>query len=155
MGGDCMPSGLHKMQVEASVDEVWKFVSVMDVWAPLVPGYIDHEIFNERESTWKFKTDLGFIKKKIYLKVDITDWQEPSEVRFNLTGLNERFNGQGYFQADKVSDGVCCMKGYLEINAEGPLAKMVTPLLNSILPEMTRELTEAVAYKVEGIYSSK
>ncbi|WP_456274615.1 CoxG family protein [Bacillus sp. AK031] len=150
-----MPSGLHKMQVEATVEELWKFVSVMDVWAPLVPGYIDHEIFNERESTWKFKTDLGLIKKKVHLKVDITDWQEPTKVTFNLTGLNERFNGHGYFQADTVVGDPSYMTGFLEINAEGPLAKMVNPLLNSILPEMTRELTEAVAYKVEGIYSSK
>lgn len=150
-----MPAGLHKMQVEASVEELWKFVSVMDVWAPLVPGYIEHEIFNERESTWKFKTEVGPIKKKIHLKVDITDWQAPSKVKFNLTGLNERFNGYGYFEAVPVSKNSSLMTGFLEINAEGPLAKMVNPLLNSVVPGMTTELTESVAYKVEGIYSSR
>ncbi|EDL66337.1 CoxG family protein [Bacillus sp. SG-1] len=150
-----MPSGLHKMQVEASVEELWKYVSVMDVWAPLVPGYIDHKILSESESTWKFKTDMGFLKKKIHLKVDITDWQEPSKVTFNLTGINERFQGHGFFESESIGKDTSNMTGYLEINAEGPLAKMVNPLLNSILPEMTTELTEAVAYKVEGIYSSR
>ncbi|WP_421378420.1 CoxG family protein [Bacillus salacetis] len=150
-----MPAGLHKMQVEASRDEIWKFVSEMDAWAPLVPGYIDHEILNERESTWKFKTDLGLMKKKIHLKVDITEWQEPRKVTFNLTGINERFKGNGYFEAESIGRNASNMTGYLEINAEGPLSKMVTPLLNSILPELTTELTEAVAYKVEGMYSSK
>ncbi|MGD6802753.1 CoxG family protein [Rossellomorea aquimaris] len=150
-----MPSGLHKMQVEASVEELWKFVSVMDIWAPLVPGYMEHEIFNDKESTWKFKTEVGFLKKKIHLKVNITDWKEPSMVTFNLTGINERFHGQGYFRAEAIGTNSSTMTGYLEINAEGPLAKMVNPLLNSILPEMTTELTEAVAYKVEGIYSSR
>ncbi|WP_409250840.1 CoxG family protein [Bacillus sp. SCS-153A] len=150
-----MPSGLHTMQVEASVGELWKYVSVMDLWAPLVPGYIDHKVLSEKESTWKFKTDLGFMKKKIHLKVNITDWQEPSKVQFDLTGINERFHGHGYFESKSLGKDTSKMTGFLEINAEGALAKMVNPLLNSILPELTTELTEAVAYKVEGIYSSR
>ncbi|RIW37303.1 SRPBCC family protein [Bacillus salacetis] len=150
-----MPAALHEMQVEASREELWKFVSDMDVWAPLVPGYIGHDIINERESTWKFKTDLGFMKKKVHLKVEIIEWLEPSKVRFNLSGINERFNGHGYFAAEPAGANACSMTGCLEINAEGPLAKMVNPLLNSILPEMTTELTEAVAYKVEGTYASR
>jgi carbon monoxide dehydrogenase subunit G len=150
-----MPAALHKMQVEASREELWKFVSDMDIWAPLVPGYIDHDIISERESTWKFKTDLGFMKKKVHLKVEIIEWQEPSKVKFNLNGINEKFNGHGYFAAEYAGTNTCSMTGYLEINADGPLAKMINPLLNSVLPEMTTELTEAVAYKVEGIYASR
>ena len=43
-------------------------------WAPLVPGYIEHEILNENESMWKFKSELGMMKKIIQLKVVITNW---------------------------------------------------------------------------------
>ena len=43
-----MCSHLHRMEVNAPFHHVWKFVSSIDQWAPLVPGYIDHEILNER-----------------------------------------------------------------------------------------------------------
>ncbi|WP_412850212.1 hypothetical protein [Brevibacillus invocatus] len=51
---------------------IWEFVSVMDKWAPLVPGYISHEIINDRQSTWTFMGDIGIMKKKVSLKIDIT-----------------------------------------------------------------------------------
>src|SRR5699024_5769402 len=70
---------------------IWNFIKDMDHWAPLVPGYIAHHIRDEKQSTWKFNGDLGFIQKKIELRVDITEWKEPSLVTFQLKGLNEKF----------------------------------------------------------------
>ncbi|WP_309545309.1 SRPBCC family protein [Virgibacillus dokdonensis] len=59
-----MPSGTKEMTLQAPIEQVWDFVSDMNHWAPLVPGYIDHEIINDTESTWKFKGDLGIVQKK-------------------------------------------------------------------------------------------
>lgn len=146
-----MSSHLHKMVVNVPIHAVWKFIHSIDHWAPLVPGYIEHVILNEKESTWKFKSSLGMMKKKIHLKVEITDWLEPKKVNFILTGLNEKFFGNGYFEATMLTKTKTSMVGYLEITAEGTLAKIVNPILKSSIPDMTEELTVAVGQKIEEI----
>ena len=147
-----MPFYSHQLEVNASIDSVWKFVSDMDNWAPLVPGYIEHQILNEKESTWSFKSDVGFMKKKIELKVEITNWEEPTKVTFTLTGLNEKLAGHGYFIAEAITNEKSHMTGFLDIKAEGMMAKMANSILSSSLPEITAELTEAVASKLEENY---
>ncbi|MGM7722457.1 CoxG family protein [Metabacillus sp. Hm71] len=143
-----MQSELYKVKANLPIHSIWRFVSVMDNWAPLVPGYIEHVIVNERESIWKFKTDLGMIKKKIELKVEITNWIEPTKVTFNLTGINEKMTGKGYFEADEITESSTCMTGFLEIIPEGKMAKMINNKLKKNLSDMTKELTEAIIEKI-------
>ncbi|MFO1442562.1 SRPBCC family protein [Bacillus sp. Bva_UNVM-123] len=147
-----MPSYSHHLEVDAPIYSVWKFVSNIDNWAPLVPGYMNHQILNENESTWSFKSDIGFMKKKIELKVKITSWQEPTKVTFNLVGLNEKLDGHGYFLAEALTNSKSLITGFLDIKAEGMMAKMANTILNASLPEVTAELTEAVGAKIEENY---
>lgn len=144
-----MANHLYKVEVDHPIHSIWSFVSVMDHWAPLVPGYIDHEIISEKESTWKFKTDLGVIKRKIHLKVDILTWLEPSKVEFNLTGINEKISGKGYFEAKPLESNKTLMSGFLDITPEGALAKMISAKLEKNLVEITEELTEAIVSKID------
>lgn len=147
-----MPNCTHQAEISVPIGSIWNFVSDIGNWAPLVPGYIAHEVLNDKESTWSFKSDMGILKKKIELKVDITSWQEPTKVTFNLTGLNEKFTGHGYFLAGKGKNNRNLMTGALDIKAEGMMAKVANSLLNTTLPEITAELTEAVAAKLEQEY---
>ncbi|MBS4192088.1 SRPBCC family protein [Bacillus sp. FJAT-49705] len=144
-----MPSYTHQVEVNAPIQTVWEFVSNIDHWAPLVPGYIEHQILSEKESTWCFKSDIGFMKKKIELKVDIIKWEEPTRVTFQLKGINEKFTGHGYFFAKESGSRYCLMTGYLNITAEGMMAKVANSILTTSLPETTAELTKAVAAKIE------
>ncbi|OAS88583.1 CoxG family protein [Metabacillus litoralis] len=146
-----MPSELYKVEVNIPIQSIWDFVSVMDNWAPLVPGYIEHEILNDSESIWKFKTDLGVIKKKVELKVDITDWIKPKKVIFNLTGINEKMTGKGYFEAQIIDTNNTLMTGYLEITPEGKMAKLINSKLKKNLNELTKELTEAIIAKIKEV----
>lgn len=147
-----MTSFSHQVEVNVPIHFVWEFVSNINHWAPLVPGYIDHHILSEKESTWSFKSDIGIIKKKIELKVDITIWQEPTKVTFNLTGLNEKFSGHGFFTVEAINQQKSLMTGHLDIKAEGMMAKMANAILQSSLPETTTDLTAAVAAKIEETY---
>ena len=151
-----MPKGIHEVVLELPIDRIWNFVSLMDNWAPLVPGYISHEIINESESTWKFKGDLGFVKKKVKLKVDITGWEEPNKVTFNLTGRKVNFAGNGYFEAEEIEENKYTkVTGCLDITAAGPMASMVNAALKSFVPETARELTTAVANEIMKIEQIK
>lgn len=114
-----MPKGTHQVTLDLPIEKIWEIVSDMDRWAPLVPGYIEYEIINERESTWTFKGDLGFMQKTVSLKINITEWTEPTKVTFDLTGLNENFAGNGYFIAESISEKQTTMEGHLDISAKG------------------------------------
>jgi carbon monoxide dehydrogenase subunit G len=143
-----MPNGTHTLELPVSIDKIWGFVSDMDKWAPLVPGYIEHEILNDRESTWSFKGDLGFMKKTVKLKIDITNWIEPTKVTFNLKGISDNFDGGGYFEAEAIDDSLTVMTGHLDITAKGA---MINSILKSFVPKTAEELTQAIAAKIEEI----
>lgn len=143
-----MPSGIYQLEVDIPIKHVWSFVSDMNKWAPLVPGYVEHKIINDSQSTWKFIGDLGFAQKTVSLKIDITEWQEPSKVTFDLTGLNENFKGNGYFEAEIINERETKITGYLCIHAKGMMGPVINPILKSFVPKTTKAFTIAVAQKM-------
>ncbi|MUV38962.1 hypothetical protein JNUCC1_02834 [Lentibacillus sp. JNUCC-1] len=144
-----MPSGTHAEVLNVPVDDVWNFVSDIDKWAPLMPGYVEHEILNDKESKWAFFGDIGIARKKIKLKVHIKTWQEPSLIEFDLTGLNEKFTGEGSFLAETADKDKTRMTGYLDIKAKGMRAPVINSVLKSFVPKQTRKLTESMAEKIK------
>lgn len=139
-----MPQGTHTVEVPLNIEIIWAFVHDMNNWAPLVPGYIDHEIISERQSTWSFKGDLGFMKKKVKLQIDIKEWNEPSEVIFDLKGLSDNFNGGGYFKAEYIDDKTTNMTGHLDITSGGMMGAMINQILLKFVPQTAQELTDAI-----------
>ncbi|MFC5602669.1 CoxG family protein [Sporosarcina koreensis] len=146
-----MPSGTHTTELDIPIEKVWDFVSDMNRWAPLVPGYIEHEILSDKQSTWTFKGDIGIMQKTVKLQIDITEWREPTLVTFDLKGLNENFVGNGYFKADAVSDSKTVMHGNLDITAKGVMGPMVNAILKSFVPKTAEDLTKAIAEEITSI----
>lgn len=148
-----MPAGTHSVAVPLDINTIWNFVKDMNNWAPLVPGYIEHEIINENESTWAFKGDLGFMKKTVKLKIDIKEWNEPSGVVFDLTGISDNFKGGGYFKAEPISDTETTMTGNLDITAGGMMGPMINQILVKFVPQTAEELTDAIVAKLVENYA--
>jgi len=146
-----MPNGSHTIELPVSIENIWSFVSDMDKWAPLVPGYIEHQILSERQSTWSFKGDLGFMKKTVKLQIDIKEWIEPTKVTFDLKGLSDNFVGNGYFEAEAIDDSNTKMTGYLDITAKGAMGPMINTILKNFVPQTAKELSEAIANKIVEI----
>lgn len=146
-----MPSGTHELEIDLPIEKIWDFVSDMNRWAPLVPGYIEHEILSETQSTWIFKGDIGIMQKTVKLQIDITEWREPTLVTFDLKGLNENFAGNGYFQADAISESKTKMTGNLDITAKGMMGPMINAILKNFVPKTAEELTKAIATEIENV----
>lgn len=146
-----MPSGTTEVVIDLPIEKIWDFVSDMDKWAPLVPGYIEHEIISDMQSTWTFKGDIGIMQKTVKLQVDIKEWIEPTTVTFDLTGLNENFAGNGYFQADALSDNQTKMTGNLDITAKGMMGPMVNAVLKNFVPKTAEDLTNRIAEEIIAI----
>src|SRR5699024_4551442 len=147
-----MPAGTHTVELDVGIEQIWEFVSDMDKWAPLVPGYIEHEIINENQSTWTFKGDIGIMQKTVKLQIDITEWREPTLVTFDLTGLNENFAGNGYFEEEAIDANKTKMTGNLDITAKGMMGPMINTILKNFVPKTAEELTNAVAEKINEVY---
>ncbi|MFZ3577011.1 CoxG family protein [Virgibacillus sp. DJP39] len=146
-----MPSGICKLELETPINYVWPYVSDMNKWAPMVPGYIEHTILSKKQSTWKFKGDIGVVQKAVNLRIDITKWQEPSLVTFNLTGLNENFKGDGYFEARVISGSKTEITCYISIIAKGMMGPLINSFLKSFVPKTTNELTKSIAQKINEV----
>lgn len=147
-----MATASHTTTVKASQQEVWAFVSDMEKWAKLVPGYRKHEMLNDKQSTWTFAGNVGILKKSVEVQIDITGWEEPSKISFNLTGLSDKFTGSGYFEAKEQGDSTE-MTGHLEIKAGGLAAAVLNPVFSAVLPKATTMLTERVANKIQSIHA--
>lgn len=143
-----MPNGTHKVDVALTKEQIWAFVHDMNNWAPLVPGYITHEIINENESTWQFKGDLGFMKKTVKLKIDIKEWNEPESVIFDLKGMSDNFKGGGHFKAHEIDANNTTMEGFLDITAGGAMGPMVNTILKNFVPKTAQELTDNIVAKL-------
>jgi len=144
-----MGSGIHQVNVHASRSHVWEFIRDMNAWAPLVPGYKEHTIVSDVQSTWKFTLRVGVMSKKVHVKVLVIEWKEPSEVKFILTGINQKFTGKGFFKADEINSSITAMTGCLKIESTSSLAKILESTFDKMVQELTKELTEAVGQTIE------
>ncbi|MGE7603649.1 CoxG family protein [Peribacillus sp. NPDC097675] len=144
-----MIEGLHSIVLPLPIEDVWEFVSEIEQWAPLVPGYIKHELLSERTLIWEFKSELGLMKKKIKLAVEIKEWQVPNKITFILRGLNEKFDGTGYFLAERVEMRQTKMTGCLILTAKGAKAPIINALLKTYVPQMTKEFAETIAQRLQ------
>ncbi|WLR43386.1 SRPBCC family protein [Bacillus carboniphilus] len=138
-------------KVHVNYKEMWNYIQDMNNWAPLVPGYQIHKIFNEKRSIWHFKMDLGFMKPLVKMEVNITEWKEPSKVSFDLKGLNQPFEGSGFFEAKTKRSITTEIKGSLTIEAKGALATIINRTLQSKVDEITKQLTSGVAREIDNL----
>lgn len=149
-----MPTGMYQTEVDVPINKVWDFVKDMDNWAPLIPGYIQHRKFTNRQSTWEFNSNIGFIKKKISLMITIKEWIQPTKITFQLKGVNEGLSGEGYFLAEAVDKNKTKITGFLELTAGGAIGPVVNTILKSQLPKVTTDMVTAIATKLEQVHNN-
>lgn len=92
-----MPEVRCERGVDQPLDAVWRFVSDLDRWAPLMTGYERHTRHDDRNSTWVLRGDLGPMSRSVTLKVRITEWVDAERVAFELEGVDEAVSGGGRF----------------------------------------------------------
>jgi carbon monoxide dehydrogenase subunit G len=144
-----MPSELQQIELAIPINVIWDFIRDANNWAPLMPGYIQHEQINDNIITWEFKSDLGIMKKKVSLVIDIKEWNEPTRVTFELRRTNEKYIGEGYFEAQALNRNKTLLTGFIEINASGALGSVANSLFKNAIPKSTDEVASAISLKLE------
>jgi carbon monoxide dehydrogenase subunit G len=145
--GSNMATGTHTVVIPVDVQAVWDYVSDLEKWATAVPAYKEHEIINEKQSNWTFEGSMKGIKKTIQARVDITEWNEPSNIKFEIQGLSDNFTGSGHFMAEDAS-GQTNMTCKVEVHAGGLSGAVLTPIIKWAVPKVTSRLTESIALKI-------
>ncbi|NKQ56108.1 SRPBCC family protein [Amycolatopsis sp. K13G38] len=92
-----MPEVISYKPVPAGPEAIWDYVHDMNKWATFIMGYQGHEAIDDRRSKWTVKGELGALARVVQFEVLITEWVELERVRFTITGLTERFDGEGTF----------------------------------------------------------
>ncbi|MFJ7731423.1 CoxG family protein [Lysinibacillus sp. NPDC097231] len=144
-----MATGTHLVEVPVGIENVWDFVSDMEKWAKLVPGYNAHEMIDDKHSTWTFKGNVGVLKKTVEVEITILEWTAPSKVTFELKGLSDNFSGNGYFLAESIDAENTKMTGFLEVIAGGLAGPVLNPIFKPIVPKATQMLTDRVANRIK------
>ena len=144
-----MPSELQHVELDIPIEVIWDFIRDENNWAPLVPGYIQHEKMNDRQISWEFKSDLVVMKKKVTLLIDIKEWNEPSKISFELKRKNEKYIGEGYFEAKAINRNKTRVTGFLEINATGPMGTLANALFKKAIQITDEEVAVAISSKLE------
>lgn len=143
----CMAIASHSVVIPSSVETVWEYVSKIENWATMVPAYKEHEQIDEQKSVWTFEGNFKGLKKTVKMELNITEFDEPSIIRFELKGLTDNFTGSGRFTAEEIA-GETTMTGTIEVNAGGLTGAMLTPVIKMVLPKVTTRLTEKMARQI-------
>lgn len=145
-----MPDAYYTGKAGLPVRNVWLFVSDINNWAPLVPGYINHEMLDDRQMIWEFTGELGLVKKDIKMHVDIKEWKTEERIAFTLEGMNEKFTGNGFFHIESAGRNEAEVTGHLNITSKGLAAPVTNALLKTAVPEILDELAAKMMRKMSA-----
>ena len=144
----------HSVNIPASVDNVWNYVSQIENWATMVPAYKEHEQLDEQTSVWTFEGNFKGFTKTVKMELTITEFHEPSMIRFELNGITDNFTGSGEFTAEETTAGETTMIGTVEVNAGGLTGAVLSPVIKMVLPKVTTRLTEKIARQINRVEAS-
>ena len=147
-GGVEMASSVHSIEVQTTEQALWSFLKEKGDWAVLIPGYLHHEFESNDEMIWVFKGDFGIIQKAVKLKLTVNNVDENRKIAFNLEGLSDNINGDGYFIMEPVNEHTFKLTGNLNMSAGGFLAGMINPVLEKFVPETVEQLVNSMGKSV-------
>lgn len=173
-----MPVVTAVREVDRSLADIWEFVQDFSNWAPLLRGYVKHEVRSETDSVWTLKGEAGPLSREVNLEVHITEYT-PERVAFTLKGQNEAVGGGGAFIMEPSGEApvarprswwqrfVDWLTGAPEpalargsaqvtfeftIEAQGPMGPMINAMLGPWAGEVADELLVSIgdALAIEG-----
>ena len=143
-----MASFVHTEVVSVDGSQLWGFIVDKESWATLIPGYLHHELKSNDEMIWVFKGDFGFVEKAVKVELKVKKVIENERLEFDLVGLSDNINGNGYFEMKEIEANKYELIGSLNLKAGGFLAAMINPVLETYTPKTTEALVAAMAEKL-------
>lgn len=141
-----MATGVYRENIQIEKAKLQEFIQNKEEWAILIPGYLHHEFPNEQSMIWVFQGDFGIIQKAVKVELKCKE-SNPNQVIFDLVGLSDPLNGDGYFEVTQNQDDTCQLEGNLTLKASGFLAGIMNPILEKFVPPLVEQLVQKMAIK--------
>lgn len=141
-----MATGYYRENIQIEKAKLQEFIQNKEEWAVLIPGYLHHEFPSERNMIWVFQGDFGMIQKAVKVELKCKE-SNLNQVMFDLVGISDPLNGDGYFEVIQNQDGTCQLVGNLTMKASGFLAGMMNPILEKFVPPLVEQLVQEMAKK--------
>lgn len=138
----------HKELVQTNGDTLWTFLGDKEQWATLIPGYLSHEVQAADEMIWEFKGNFGVVEKAVKVQLNVKEVIENKKIAFDLAGISDNINGEGYFEMEEVEEGQYNVIGNLNMKAGGFLAAMINPVLEKYVPQTIEQHVQAIAQQI-------
>lgn len=140
---------IYSLFINAPIDKVWAFIWDFDEWAHLIEGYVSHKKISRNLSHWTFQFDIGPVKKKIDFDLEILSNNAPHSMTFQIIGTNENFTGHGSIETKSLKSNRTFVKGSVDIQTHGPLAKFIKPFIksstsNNNIQEFQKEVSKLI-----------
>lgn len=142
-----MPSVQSQTVVGVDAPAAWAFVRRYEEWADLFPGYQSHRLLSPQKSVWTVRGDIGIFSRLVEAEIEVV--QETPSVHFVITGVSERFRGDGAFDVVPLGGGQSRLAFALDLRAGGPMAAVIDALLKTRLPAMLEQFAPALARRIE------
>ncbi|WP_155594097.1 SRPBCC domain-containing protein [Lysinibacillus cavernae] len=142
-----MATGYYGKDISIQKEKLEEFIQNREQWAVLIPGYLHHELLNEKDMIWVFQGDFGIIQKAVKVELKVKK-STSHQVIFDLEGLSDPIDGDGSFEIKQNQDGSIQLIGNLTMKASGFLSAMMNPVLNNFVPPLVEQLVEEMAVKV-------
>ena len=143
-----MANSTHIEVVQTSGDALWTVLRNKEEWAKLIPGYISHEVQAADEMIWEFRGDFGIVEKAVKVRMKIKEIIDHKKIAFDLEGISDNINGDGYFEMEEIEAGKYNIIGNLNMKAGGFLAAMINPVLEKYVPQTIEQHVKAIAQHV-------
>lgn len=144
MGEKKVRTKLYTMKLELPLAKVWEIIGAYEMWVPLLPGYLSHEIINENESVWTIKREIGLIKKKFDIGVFIKRWNEPRSINLQFWDGKERFSGECFLEMKEIARNETLLTVSLRYSVSGSMSKMISNLIKTDGTELTQEIKKMI-----------
>ena len=141
-----MATGLYSKEIQIEKEKLQAFIQNKEEWAELIPGYLHHEFPNEQDMIWVFQGDFGLIQKAVKVELKYKE-STTNQVMFDLIGLSDPINGDGFFEIRQEQGDTCQLVGNLTMKASGFLAGMMNPILEKFVPQLVEQLVQKMAFK--------
>lgn len=143
-----MANSTYTELVQTSGETLWTFLRDKEQWAKLIPGYLSHEVQAADEMIWEFKGDFGIVEKAVKVQLNVKETIENKKIAFDLVGISDNINGEGYFEMEEVGDGQYNVIGNLNMKAGGFLSAMINPVLEKYVPQTIEQHVKAIAQQI-------
>lgn len=150
-GGLCMPKITEQIDLHVPLNTIWDFIHVIDNWASLVPGYICHNTRSNESVELEFKVQVGLLKKKIKLYIDLTDYTESNTMNFQFRSESNQFTGTGTVHFHQLSPVKTRMAIHAEIITKGAMAPIINTFITNTRPNNTDEISALLEERVNDM----